>query len=117
MRKEWSFEVASAAPVSVPLQILNHVNNGQVTGAPIVVQGRTAAFASVAARVDVAAPVPGGFSVAQQLFSQTVQADANGNFSFSFSPKFIIPGARYEVALVASKANVKTETRLTLQQR
>ena len=108
---------AAVVPVNLPLQILSHPNNSQVAGSPVVVQGRTAAFASVAARVDVAAPVPGGFSVAQQLLSQTVQADGNGNFSFSFSPKFIIPGARYEVSLVATKANAKTEARLALQQR
>ena len=117
LRKEWSFDVAAVAPVSVPLQIVNHGNNGQVEGGSTQVIGRTAPFASVAVKVDAIAPVPGGFSVAQQVYSQTLQADANGNFSFNFSPRFPIPGTRYEIAMVATKANVNTEARLVLHQR
>jgi hypothetical protein len=117
LRKEWSFDVAAAAPVNVPLQIVNHGNNGQVERGNTQVVGRTAPFASVAVKVDAIAPVPGGFSVAQHVYSQTLQADANGNFSFNFSPRFPIPGTRYEIAMVASKANVNTEARLVLHQR
>ena len=119
VRREWSFEVASAAvvPVALPLQVLNHGNNGSVEGGSTVVQGRTAAFATVEAKVDASAPVPGGFSVGQHIYSQTLQADANGNFSFSFAPRFQIPGARYEIALLASKAGATNETRLVLHQR
>ena len=117
VRREWSFEVAAAVPVKVPLQVLSHANNSQVAGAPTAVQGRTAPFASVAVTVDAVAPVPGGFSVAQRLSSQTVQADGNGNFSFSFSPRFAIPGARYDVVMVATKANINTDAKLTLYQR
>ncbi|MEO7392711.1 MAG: hypothetical protein ABIU58_11085 [Ramlibacter sp.] len=118
VRREWSFEVASGVvPVSLPLQVLNHGNNGSVEGGSTVVQGRTAAFATVEAKVDASAPVPGGFSVGQHLYSQTLQADANGNFSFSFAPRFQIPGARYEIALLASKAGATSEARLVLYQR
>ena len=104
-------------PVNITLQILNHRDNGQVEGRNTQVLGRTAPFASVAVRVDAVAPVPGGISVAQQVYAQTLQADANGNFSFNFSPQFPIPGTRYEIAMTASKANVNTEARLVLHQR
>jgi hypothetical protein len=118
LRKAWSFEVAAAAPINMPLQIVSHGNNGQVEGGNTQVVGRTAPFASVAVKVDAVAPVPGGgFSVSQQVLSQTLQADANGNFSFNFSPRFPIPGTRYEIAMVASKANANTEARLVLHQR
>lgn len=118
LRKAWSFEVAAAAPNNMSLQIVSHGNNGQVDGSNTHVVGRTAPFASVAVKVDAVAPVPGGgFSVSQQVTSQTVQADANGNFSFNFSPRFPIPGTRYEIAMVASKANANAEARLVLHQR
>ena len=117
MRREWSFDVAAAVPATVPLQILNHGHNGGVEGGSTVVQGRTAPFATVEAKVDAIAPVPGGFNVAQQVYAQTLQADANGNFSFSFSPRFPIPGTRYEISLASTKAGVKSDTRLTLHQR
>jgi len=117
LRKEWSFDVAAAGPVNVPLQIVNHGNNGQVEGGNTLVIGRTAPFASVAVKVDAIAPVPGGFSVAQHVYSQTLQADGNGNFSFIFSPRFPIPGTRYEIAMIATKASVNTDARLVLHQR
>lgn len=117
VRKEWSFDVAAAVPAGVPLQVLNHGNNGQVEGGNTQVLGRTAPFASVAVRVDAIAPVPGGFNVSQQVYSQTLQADVNGNFSFNFSPRLPIPGTRYEITMVATKANVNTEAKLVLHQR
>ncbi|MDQ0570028.1 hypothetical protein QFZ42_001862 [Variovorax paradoxus] len=80
-------------------------------------QGRTASFATVEAKVDASTQAPGGFSVSQHVYSQTLQADANGNFSFSFSPRFPIPGTRYEVSLVSTKAGVASDSRLTLYQR
>ncbi len=117
LRKTWSFDVAAVVPVAVPLQVLNHGNNGQVDAGNTQVLGRTAPFASVAVKVDAIASVLGGFNVNQNLFSQTVQADANGNFSFNFSPRFPLPGTRYEIVMVATKANLNTEARLVLHQR
>jgi hypothetical protein len=117
VRRDWSFDVGAAVPVNVPLQILNHGNNGVVEGGSTVVQGRTAPFATVEAKVDSSSQVPGGFSVAQRVYSQTLQADSNGNFSFTFSPRFTIPGTRYDVSLVSTKAGVTTDARLALYQR
>ncbi len=117
MRREWSFEVGAVVPVALPLQILNHGNNGSVDGASTVIQGRTAPFATVEAKVEASSQLPGGFNASQHVFSQTLQADGNGNFAFSFAPRFPLPGTRYEVSLVSNKAGATSETRMTLYQR
>lgn len=106
-----------AGPVSVPIQILSHSNNAQVDGSTTHVRGRTAPFASVNVKVDAVPPVVGQFGVAQRVFTQNIQADANGNFDFSFSSPFPIPGARYDVSMAATKSDVTTEARLVLYQR
>ena len=116
VRRSWSFDVASG-PATVPLQVLSHSNNGQVDGSVTHVRGRTAPFASVNVKVHAVPPIVGQFGVAQQVFSQTMQADANGHFDFNFTSPFPVPGTRYEVLLVASKADVTSETRLVLYQR
>ena len=116
VRREWGFDVAAAAPVSVPLQVLNHNNNGTVAGSSTLIQVRTAAFASVTVNVDAIAPL-GAANGRQPVYSQTLQADANGNLSFSFSPRFLVPGTRYEIDMVSTKANVSNEARLVLFQR
>ncbi|HSH90464.1 MAG TPA: hypothetical protein VK996_10805 [Ramlibacter sp.] len=115
MRRSWTFDVASG-PSTVPLQILSHSNNGQVEGSLTHVRGRTAPFASVNVNVQALPPAGPQVQVARQLFLQTVQADANGNFDFRFASPFAMPGTRYDIAMVASKADVRTEARLVLFQ-
>ncbi|HWI81596.1 hypothetical protein [Ramlibacter sp.] len=117
LRRSWSFEVAAAAPANVPIQILSHTNNGQVDGNVARVRGRTAPNATVDVRVDAVPPVVGQFGVAQQLLSRTIQADRNGDFEFSFTSPFPVPGTRYDVQMVAHKADVTNEARITLFQR
>lgn len=116
VRRSWNFEVASG-PATVPIQILSHSNNAQVDGSVTLVRGRTAPLASVNIKVDAVPPLVGQFGVAQRVFAQTIRADANGNFEFTFNSPFPIPGARYDVSMVASKADVTTESRLVLFQR
>ena len=111
-RRSWSFDVASG----LPIQILSHSNHGQVDGAAHV-RGRTAPFASVNVKVHAVPPIVGQFGVARQLFSQSMQADANGHFEFSFTSPFAVPGTRYDVSMVASKDYVTGEARLVLYQR
>lgn len=120
VRKSWSFNVAAAAaavPANVPIQVLNHSNNGQVGQGPTTVQGRTGPNASVAVTVQASAPLAGVVNIQQNLFQQTLQADGNGNFSFTFTPQFTLPGTRYEILMVSTRANVSHETRMTLIQR
>lgn len=116
VRRSWSFDVASG-PATVPINILSHANNAQIESGATRVRGRTAPLASVSVKVHAVPPVVGQFGVAQQVFAQVIQADANGDFEFSFTSPFPVPGTRYEVSMVASKADVTNEARLVLYQR
>jgi hypothetical protein len=106
-----------AGPVAVPIQILSHTNNAQVEAGTTRVRGRTAPLALVDVKVDAVPPLVGQFGVAQRVFTQQLRADAQGNFEFSFSPPFPVPGTRYDISLSANKADVTTEARLVLYQR
>jgi len=120
VNKIWAFEVATAAaaaPATLPLQITSHSNNAVVEGNATTVRGRTAPGATVDVKVVAVAAIAGLFGVTQEVLSQRIQADATGNFSFDFSPKLPLPGARYEVTMVAQKADLKTESRLVLFQK
>lgn len=117
MRGGWSFEVAAAVPANLPIQILNHGNNGHVGSGQTVVQGRTGPNALVEVTVQATAPVGGVVNISQNLFSQTVQADANGNFAFSFTPQIPIPNTRYDIAMVSNRGGVTHESRMSLFQR
>ncbi|ROZ69424.1 hypothetical protein EEB15_23210 [Ramlibacter sp. WS9] len=117
VRRDWSFEVSGGVvPVALPLQVTSPGNGASIDGATTVT-GRTAPFATVQAKVDASLRIQTGFGVDQQVFSQTLQADGNGNFSFTFSPRLPLAGTRYEVTVAATKAGVTSETRMTLHQR
>lgn len=121
VRQTWNFEVVtpvSAAPATVLLQVTSHANNAVVEGSPVVVRGRTAPGALVDVKVGAVGTLAGLFGINQDVFSQRIQADTNGNFSFSFAPQFPLPGTRYEISMTASKDGMTaTETRLVLFQK
>ena len=122
VNKVWNFEIAgaaaaAAAPVTLPLQATSHTNNAIVEGNSTTVRGRTAPGALVEVRVQAIAPIAGFFGVTQEVLSERVQADAAGNFSFTFSPRLPLPGARYEIDMVSTKAPLKSESRLVLFQK
>ncbi|MDP9108289.1 MAG: Ig-like domain-containing protein, partial [Pseudomonadota bacterium] len=119
LRHTWSFIVASAAapvPTALPLQITSHANNAQVGSGPIEVKGRTGPDAKVDVQVQAIASIAGFFGLTQQIYTQTLKADANGNFSFSFQPQVTVPGTRYEVSINASKGDLTKDTKLVLFQ-
>ena len=117
VRQSWKFVVAAqAAPATLPLQILSHANNAQVSGGVTEVRGRTAPDGTVEVQVSGTASIAGMFGVTQQLYRQTLRADANGNFAFSFQPQYVVPGARYEIALHATKAELTSDMNLVLFQ-
>ncbi|MDB5840913.1 MAG: hypothetical protein JWQ23_2865 [Herminiimonas sp.] len=119
LRQAWSFNVAQqAAPVAamLPLQVTSHANNAQVGSGAVEVRGRTAPDAKVDVQVQAIAQIAGHFGMNQQVFSQSLRSDANGNFGFSFHPPIPVPGTRYEIAMTASKANLTQENRLVLFQ-
>ena len=117
VRHGWKFTVAAqAAPATLPLQILSHANNAQVSGGAIEVRGRTAPDATVDVQVNGIASIAGMFGVTQQLYRQTLRADANGNFAFGFQPQYAVPGTRYEIALHAVKGDMTKDMNLVLFQ-
>jgi hypothetical protein len=120
VRRSWSFDVAanaSAVPVALPLQVTSHPNNAQIGAGATVVQGRTAPGAFVDVKIHSVASVVGMFGVNQEVTSQRVQADGNGNFSFSFTPQLPLPGTRYEVTMVSHRGDTRAESTLILFQR
>jgi hypothetical protein len=131
-QKSWSFDVGSsvvgAAAAMMPLQIVSHTNNAQVGQEVTTVRGRTAPNAVVQVRVDAITPGnerSGRAGVAEQLLVQTVTADAEGDFAFSFNPRYQrdgastlpVPGTRYEVSISANRDNQSAESKLLLFQR
>lgn len=130
-QKSWSFEVGSsvlgAPPAMLPLMVMSHSNNAIVGQNATTIRGRTAPFATVVVKVDAISPVGRRVdaSVAQRLLSEAVQADANGDFSVTFDPRYTrdnatslpVPGTRYEVSITATRDNVTSESRLMLFQR
>lgn len=120
VNKGWNFEVASAAaalPATLPLETTSHANNAIVEGNATTVRGRTAPGATVDVKVQAIAPIAGLFGVTQEVLNERVQADGAGNFNFTFSPRFPMPGTRYEIDMVSNKAPLKTESRLVLFQK
>ena len=131
-QKSWSFDVGAsvlgAPSVVLPLIVMSHQNNAVVDQNVTTIRGRTAPFAIVNVRVDAIAPVVGrrvDAGVAQRLLSESVQADANGDFSFTFNPRYVrdnasslpVPGTRYDVSISANRDNLTSESRLMLFQR
>lgn len=109
--------VTAAAPVEVPIEIVSHPNNGTFEGDVANVRGRTAPFARVEVRVTAVPPLLGQFMGPQQVFAQTLQADARGFFELSFRSAMPIPGTKYDVDMTASKADVRREAHVVLYQR
>lgn len=131
-QKSWIFDVGSsvvgAAAAMMPLQVVSHTNNAQVGQEVTTVRGRTAPNAVVQVRVDAITPSnerSGRAGVAQQLLVQTVVADAEGDFAFSFNPRYQrdgastlpVPGTRYEVSISANRDRQSAESKLLLFQR
>ena len=119
MRQSWSFNVAaqvSAAPTSV--QVTSHTNNATVDRGAVVVRGRTVPGAVVDVKVNAVGTLVGVFGLNQELLSQRVRADRNGDFSFSFTSQVPLPGTRYEVAMTAGRDGMATtESQLVLFQK
>ncbi|GAC1605184.1 MAG: hypothetical protein NVS3B2_11420 [Ramlibacter sp.] len=140
MRRNWNFDVAGVAAAAPPLrvvpvlpapappvlgpigpaglaaQILNHAPNAEIGPDPVLVRGRTAPFATVAVNVRAVPPA----TVADQpriVFSQTLQADREGSFSFTLVPGIPIPGTRYDISMVARRDALSQESRFSLVER
>ena len=119
LRQAWTFTVASLAapaPTTLPVDITSHANNAQVGAGTIEIKGRTSPDTKIDVQVQAIASIAGFFGLSQQIHTQTLRSDANGNFAFSFQPQVTVPGTRYEVAIAASKGELNKETKLVLFQ-
>lgn len=120
MRSAWSFQTqAHGEPPSsqLYLDVLAPANNSAVGRGPIQVRGKTAPNAVIEAEVTATASVAGLFGVNQGIYKESLRADHNGNFSFSFNPPILVAGARYEISLTAAKDNQTRDTKLFVIQR
>ena len=102
---------APAAAAGLPLQITSHTNNEQIKGGATEVRGRTAPGAKVDVQVNA-----GLLGINQQIASQSVVADASGNFAFSFKPPVSVPGARYDITIKAAGKEGTKDMQLSLVQ-
>jgi len=119
VRQAWRFTVApqAAAATTLPLQVLSHANNAEIGGGSTQIRGRTAPDATVDVQVQGIASLAGLIGITQPILNQSVKADANGNFAFSFQPQVEMPGARYEISMHATKANLAKDLKLVLFQK
>lgn len=118
IRYAWTFHVAPEEPAvgTLPLEILSHAGNEEVSGRVITLSGRTAPDARVDVQLQAFSALA-GLGLTQQAFNQSMRADAAGNFSFHFEPKVPVPGTRYEFTFTAVKDELRTETKLILFQK
>lgn len=126
--KSWSFEVVERERDrdrvgdlrnGLPLQVTSHANNAVIdANGNMAIQGRTAPMANVRVQVESVANVGGVIGVTQPVADQTVQADRDGRFSVTVSPRGLpIPGTRYDVHVTVSNGSQTADQRITLYQR
>ena len=112
VRSNWDFRMLDAAPVATfPLDILTPADGTEVGSGSIEVRGRTLSNASV--QIVVTAGI---FGLSQRIYENTLVADRQGYFSFSFQPQMRVPGARYDVTIRASRDNDMREQKISLTQ-
>lgn len=125
-QKSWTFDVverdrwSAHEPQGLPLQLTSHGQNTVVDAhGQLVLQGRTAPYASVRVQVESVSSVGGLLGLTQPVADQTVQADRNGYFSTVVAPRSALPlpGSRYDVRLTATSGGQTAEERVTLLQR
>ena len=120
VKQNWVFAVGSAqAPAAaavLPLEITSHANNAQVPNGSVEIRGRTVPDAKVDVQVQAIAAIAGIFGINQQILNQSIRADAQGNFAFSFQPQIPVTGARFEATITASRGDQTREVRLVLFQ-
>lgn len=130
LRRSWTFNAATAmvavpppvvvpAPIAAPLaaQVINQLANTEIGPDPILVKGRTAPNATVLVTVRAIPPRPPAPGLPRVVYSQTLQADHEGIFSFTMVPGTPFPGERYEFVMVARRGAQSQESRFTLIQR
>ena len=122
--RSWSFEVGTsrigAAPGALPLHISSPSHGAMVdANGNLLLRGATVPWATVRVRVDAVPPAMGRqLSVAQMVYSETIQADRDGRFTVEVEPRMaIVPGMRYDISVTSTRGDQTAESRITLHQR
>lgn len=120
----WTFHVVGdrvgEVSTELPLQITSHSNNMVIdANGNLVIHGRTGPHAQVRVNVDAVANLAGVLGLSQPVADQTVQADRNGHFAVTLTPRpgIPIPGTRYDVRVTSTSGSQTAEERITLIQR
>jgi hypothetical protein len=118
-RSTWSFEVTRQAAAAQPLfiKVLSPENNSTIPVGQIVVRGQSSPGALVSLDVQAASSVVGFLGYSQKVFNESVQADAQGNFTFQFQSVISFQGTRYELFFNATKDNDSRQQRWVLLQK
>ena len=120
LRQSWQFTVltaAAATSTALPLELTSHQNQSQIVAGQIDLRGRTAPDATVDAQVTSVSTIFGMLGLSQNLLTQSVRADANGNFLISFAaPAMPKGGGRLQITLTANKGSQRQVQNLVLVQ-
>lgn len=98
------------------LEIISPNNNSQVSET-VEIRGKSAPNATVTVNVTAKNNVLGVIGLDRNVASRTVEADSQGNFSFSFKPSGVVPGTRYEISFNATNGQQTKQETLVLVQR
>ncbi|MCY7318493.1 MAG: hypothetical protein LH617_07160, partial [Ramlibacter sp.] len=102
---------------SLAAQVLNHYPNAEIGPDPVLVRARTAPFAQVAVTVRAVAPAGLTLDHSRTIYSQTLQADGEGIFSFTMVPGIPVPGTRYDIEMVSRRDGRSVASGMSLLQR
>ena len=120
LRQSWQFTVltsSAATSTALPLEVTSHQNQSQIVAGQIDLRGRTAPDATVDAQVTSVSTIFGMLGLSQNLLTQSVRADANGNFLIRFAaPAMPKGGGRLQISLTASKGSQRQVQNLVLIQ-
>ncbi|MBC7881805.1 MAG: hypothetical protein H7Y37_10780 [Anaerolineae bacterium] len=117
-RSTWAFDVTrQVAAQPLFIKILSPANNSTIPVGQIVVRGQSSPGALVSLDVQAASSVVGFLGYSQKVFNESVQADAQGNFTFQFQSVVSFQGTRYELLFNATKDNESRQERWVLIQK
>jgi hypothetical protein len=118
-RSTWSFEVTRQAAAAQPLfiKVLSPANNSTIPAGQIVVRGQSSPGALVSLDVQATSSVVGILGYSQKVFNESVQADAQGNFTFQFQSVLSFQGTRYELSFNTTKDNDSRQQRWVIFQK
>lgn len=100
---------ADAASALQPV-VTNYNDGDSVSGSSFTVEGRTEPNASVQIKATSVTSLAGIIGAQQTLANQTVQADADGNFSLRMRPTIVTSGSTYTIELTGIQGDTTSPT-------